>query len=255
MTVPYMHFARLYALFGLLMTGTAAWAEEARRTPAQQALAQAAQHQKFAFILFYRASDPLTESIAKTLADGVAKRDDKATDIHIQVTNPAEKPVVDAFKVGRAPMPLVVAIAPNGAVTGIFQRKLEDRFLDEALVTPGMAHCMKTMQEGKLVLLCVDSSRAAPVPAAVGDFKVDPAFKDRLIVISLVTNEANEERFLKTLEIDPARFKGSTMVLMAPPGTIIGKYAATATKDKLAADLHAAGKCCEDPNCKHNTKL
>jgi hypothetical protein len=41
------------------------------------------------------------------------------------------------------------------------------------------------------------------------------------------------------------------MVLMAPPGTVIGKYAATATKDKLAADLHAAGKCCDDPNCKH----
>lgn len=254
MTVPSLQFARLVGLAVLLTTSAAARAETTRLTPAQLALAHAARQQKFAFILFYRASDPLTESIAKTLADGVAKRDDKATDIHIQVTNPAEKPVVDAYKVGRAPMPLVVAIAPNGAVTGIFQRKLEDRFLDEALVTPGMAHCMKTMQEGKLVLLCVDSSRAAPVPAAVGDFKVDPAFKDRLVVISLVADEANETRFLKNLEIDPDRFEGSTMVLMAPPGTIIGKYAATASKEKLAADLHAAGKCCDDPNCKHNTK-
>ena len=236
------------------MSGAAAWAETNRLTPGQQALARAAEQHKFAFVLFYRASDPLTESIAKTLSDGVVKRDDKATDIHIQITNPAEKAVVDAYKVGRAPMPLVVAIAPNGAITGIFQRKLEDRFLDEALVTPGMAHCMKAMQDGKLVLLCVDTSRAAPVPAAVGDFKVDPQFKDRLVVISLVCDDPNEPRFFKSLEIDPDRFEAATMVMMAPPGTVIGKYAATATKDKLAADLHAAGKCCDDPNCKHNTK-
>jgi hypothetical protein len=237
--------------FAFTLVASEAIAETTRRSPGQEALAQAASQQKFALVLFYRTADRLTESIAKTLADAVAKRSDQAVDIHVQVTNAAEKPLVDTFKIGRAPMPLVVAIAPNGAITGIFQQKFEERFLAEALVTPGMAHCMKKMQEGKLVLLCVDSTRTATVPAAVGDFKIDPQFKDRLVVVSLISDDTNETRFLKSLEIDPARFEGSTMVLMAPPGTIVGKYAADATKEKLAADLHAAGKCCDDPNCKH----
>jgi hypothetical protein len=241
---------RLIALSFTLVAGEAI-AETTRRTAGQEALAQAAGQQKFALVLFYRTADRLTESIAKTLGESVAKRGDQAVDIHVQITNPAEKALVDSFRIGRAPMPLVIAVAPNGAITGIFQQKFEERFLDEAIVTPGMAHCMKKMQEGKLVLLCVDSTRTATVPAAVGDFKTDPQFKDRLAVVSLISDDANETRFFKSLEIDPANFRGSTMVLMAPPGTIVGKYAATATKDKLAADLHAAGKCCDDPNCKH----
>ena len=250
MIAPHVGIARLAAV-AFTILASAAVAETTRRTPGQEALAQAAGQQKFALVLFYRTADRLTESVAKTLADSVAKRGDQATDIHVQITNPAEKQLVDTFKIGRAPMPLVVAIAPNGAITGIFQQKFEERFLDEALVTPGMAHCMKKMQEGKIVLLCVDSVRTPTVPAAVGDFKTDPQFKDRLVVVSLVSDDANETRFLKSLEIDPASFDGSTMVLMAPPGTVVGKYAASATKDKLAADLHAAGKCCDDPHCKH----
>jgi hypothetical protein len=35
---------------------------------------------------------------------------------------------------------------------------------------------------------------------------------------------------------------------------MVGKFPATATKAQLASELHAAGKCCDDPNCKHNHK-
>jgi hypothetical protein len=54
------------------------------------------------------------------------------------------------------------------------------------------------------------------------------------------------------MQIDPKKERTTSVVFMAPPGTIVGKYTAQVTKAKLAADLHAAGKCCNDPNCKHN---
>ena len=40
--------------------------------------------------------------------------------------------------------------------------------------------------------------------------------------------------------------------LLAPPGVLIGKYNSAATKNEVMAALHKAGKCCDDPNCKHN---
>jgi hypothetical protein len=35
---------------------------------------------------------------------------------------------------------------------------------------------------------------------------------------------------------------------------LVGKFGPAVTKDEIAAALHAAGKCCNDPNCKHNKK-
>ena len=42
------------------------------------------------------------------------------------------------------------------------------------------------------------------------------------------------------------------VIFMAPPGALVGRFAASASKEDLARALHAAGKCCSDPNCKHN---
>jgi hypothetical protein len=46
----------------------------------------------------------------------------------------------------------------------------------------------------------------------------------------------------------------SSVVVMAPPGVLVGKFPASATMSDIATKLHAAGKCCNDPNCKHNKK-
>ena len=79
---------------------------------------------------------------------------------------------------------IALAVAPNGAITGLYSQKLVDANLDEALVTPGMAHCMKCMQDQKLVLVCVHTSPGASVPQGVHDFQTDPEFKDRVQVMS-----------------------------------------------------------------------
>ena len=44
------------------------------------------------------------------------------------------------------------------------------------------------------------------------------------------------------------------IVVLAPPGVLVGKYQGTVSTEQIATDLHAAGKCCNDPNCKHNKK-
>jgi hypothetical protein len=89
-------------------------------------------------------------------------------------------------------------------------------------------------------------------PAAVTAFQADPEFKDRVRVINVQASNKAEAPFLKQMSIDPKSLTGSTVVFLAPPAVLVGKFASTVTKAELATALHAAGKCCDDPNCKHN---
>jgi hypothetical protein len=98
----------------------------------------------------------------------------------------------------------------------------------------------------------VKSDGAVPLPAGAEMFLADPAFQSRATTESYVINDPAEARFVRDMEIDAATFDGSTVVVLAPPGVLVGKFPATVTAAQIAAKLHAAGKCCDDPNCKHN---
>ncbi len=63
-----------------------------------------------------------------------------------------------------------------------------------------------------------------------------------------------ERKFLDDLEIQPNTPSANSMVVLAPPGVMVGKFASTASKDEIAGAIAEAGKCCEDPNCKHHRK-
>ena len=217
----------------------------------QTTLDQAAESGKFTFIVFYKEDTPAVRAMAQVAKDGVAKRQDKATLALAQITNPAEAELVKKFDVARAPMPLTLAVAPNGAVTGLFSKELKDEHFDAAIVTPTMTRCMKSLQDNKMVFVCVQTTDKPVVPTAVNDMRADPLFKDRITLVSMQLRDPEETRFLSQMQIDPKQVKGVTVVLLAPPGVMIGKYDSSATKDQVAAALHKAGKCCDDPNCKH----
>lgn len=222
-------------------------------SPAEQHISQAASDQKYSFIVFYKQNDAATQAAIKTLSQGLASRKDQAVTLYVNVADAKEKALVDKYKVARAPMPMTVAVAPNGAMTGIFQ-KLETGHIAQSFVTPTTAECMKSLQSGKVVLLCIHPTHEATTPTGVAEFQADAEFKNRVSLVSMQLNDQAEASFLTDLQIDAAKVQGTTVVFMAPPGAMVGKYTAQVTKAKLAADLHAAGKCCDDPNCKHGKK-
>jgi hypothetical protein len=224
----------------------------AATSQAEATLEKAGSDGKYTFLVFYKTNDAATQSVIATLKEGLATRSEKAVEAFVQVGQPMEKTLVDRFDVSRAPMPMIIAVAPNGAITGMFAQKLSAELIENAFVTPTMSRCMKSLQEGKLVFVCVQGSAKAPAPTSLKDFQADPHFKDRLAAYSMVAADAEETKFLKQMQIDPATAKGTTTVLLAPPGVLVGKFNEFATKDDIAAAIAKAGKCCEDPNCKHH---
>jgi hypothetical protein len=218
----------------------------------QQVLADAATAQQYTFILFYRDNGAATQTMLTTLKQELASRNGDTTITYVDVQKRGQKPIVEKFGVGRAPMPLTIAVAPNGAVTGVFARKISASQVAGAFATPRMAQCMKSMQEGRMVFVCVSATPGTGVPAGVQAFRADPEFSGRADVVSFPVNDPAETDFLQQLKIDPQSMHGSITAFLAPPAVLVGKFNASTTKGEIAAALHAAGKCCDDPNCKHN---
>jgi hypothetical protein len=209
---------------------------------------------KFTFMLFWKEDNAATRTVAQSVKNAVAKRADRAQWTDYQVTDPKNAALVEKYKLSRTPMPVVLCVAPNGAITGGFPQAITDENADQALVTPTMTTVMKNLQDGKIVVVHVQTMPNAAMPNGAVEFANDPSFQNRVAFVNFMINDPAEARFLKEMEINPAESRGSTVSVLAPPGVLVGKYQANVMKVQIAYDLHQSGKCCDDPNCIHNQK-
>ena len=207
---------------------------------------------KFTFILFYRENDSATQAATTALKANVDKRAARAESKLVNITDPANRAIVDQYHVDRAPMPLVICVAANGAITGAMPRQVTESGIEHALVTPTMVEATKALQDKKIVIIHVKRGAWQTLPAGAAEFLADPGFSQRSLQFDVVLGDQTEARFVNEMEIKPADVSESMVVLLAPPGVMVGKFPATASGGQIAAALHAAGKCCDDPNCKHN---
>lgn len=220
--------------------------------PSEIAIQSAAQDGKLLYLLFYRETDAPTNAMFEVVKASTAQNPAAAW-ATVQISDPAQKAVVDRFEVSRAPMPMVIALHPYGAVTGAFQTRVTPEALAKCMISPKQAECMAALQQDQLVLICLQSQPAFTLPTAVRDWVNDPQYAQRTRVVTVATNDPAEAGFLAGMQIDGRQVPPAT-VFLAPPGVLVGKFPVTATKDQLAAKLADAGKCCEDENCKHNHK-
>lgn len=232
---------------GLSLTSQGVNADEP--SPAQRAIDAAAQERQYTFILFYRVNNAVKQGMERVLQRSLSQRQD-ATVVPVQIGNAAEQALVQRFDASRTPLPAVVALAPNGAVTGVFPQRLTPQQIAMAIVSPGEAECVKALQEKKLVLMCVHPVNEITIPDGVRQFVADEEYKDRTQVVNLQADDAAEARFLQQLNL-PNGLSSVGVVVMAPPGVMVGTFDGTVTQEALLQKLAAAGKCCDDPNCKH----
>ena len=217
----------------------------ARVSPAQAAIDRAATAKKYVFLFFWKEKGAQTDKAWDVLQPAIAKMADSADTVSIQIANPAEKKVVDKYGVSRAPMPLVLAVAPNGAITKAFTKTFGEKELRTAFVSPCTQRCLKALQNGKLVFVCVvDQANPKDKVATfkgVEDFKADKKYDAVTEVILVNQRDAKEAAFLK--ELDVAGFAPMT-VFLAPPGATIGTFHRGTAKEVFVAKLAAAQSGC-----------
>ena len=154
-------------------------------------------------------------------------------------------------------MPLVLAMAPNGAITGGFPTKFEERQLVGAFATPATEKVMKNLQDGKLVFVCVQNGKTKSNDAAmrgVRDFKADARFARATEIVMLDPTDSAEASFLADIKVDPETEEART-VFLAPPGSAIADFRGATDKAELAAAFQKAssgccsGGCCGSGGC------
>jgi hypothetical protein len=250
-----LHLAITAAILAVSATVTTAkeQAADANISQAQAAIDRAAAAQKYVFLFFWKGKTPPTDKAWSVLQPAVANMAGSADVVSIQITNPAEKRIVDKYGVTRAPMPLVLAIAPCGAITKAFTKAFDEKQLRTAFVSFCTQLCLKALQDRKLVLACVvdqaNPQDPVTIPKGVEDFRADAKYGPATEIILVNARDQGEAAFLRDFQVDPQAQK-PVVVFLAPPGSMIGKFDGTATKQQIVAKLVSAmsnpcagGKC------------
>lgn len=216
------------------------------------AMEQAIKENKHLFIFFYKDQNERTNRSEKVFDQSMQKVGDRALFAKVKVNDPTEKDIVDQFELSRSPMPFVLVLAPNGAVTGGFPSYFTEQQLIESFVSPVMASSLKALQNKKLVFLCLQNDKTIGNEAAlkgVRDFKADPRFASASEIIMINPSDVQEQKFLSQLGID-VRSPEATTVFIAPPAETIGQYKGATNKDRFIADLQSAvSGCCGPGGC------
>lgn len=245
-----MSVLRCFVVFLVLATAAYTWADEL--SPAEQALASAAQSSQTSFLLFHRGNDARTQGLQRTLANLTANRND-ASVVSIAISNSAEQRLVQRFDATRMPLPAIVAVAPNDAVTGVFAQRFTAADFNSAIVSPGYAECVKALQNDRLVLLCIHPAGQNTVPPGVTEFQKNNNLGKQVQVVNVSAADPGETKTLSELGVR-GNLTSPTTVFMAPPGVMLGQFDDRVTAKTLAGRLAEAGKCCDDPNCQHGRK-
>lgn len=216
------------------------------------AMRRAAESKQYLFAFFYEKDDETTRAARKTFDTTIQKVAATSLTVAVDRSAPAEKDMVQKFGVDRAPMPLILAIAPNGAVTGGFKAAdASEERLRDAVVSPGMQQCLKALQERRLVLLCLQNGTTTDNDAAmkgVNEFKADARFAEATEIVKLDPSDTKESKLLAQVKADP-KAKVASTAFLAPPGVVVAKIDGPTSKDSLVASLTKAMASCGPSGC------
>ena len=234
--------------FGILCSVQTSYAQI--ETSSSVAIQKAAAESKYIFLFFYKDKNESTLHLQKVLDQTLIKLKEVKS-LSINLNDPSEKPIINRFKLKGTPMPFVIVLAPNGAITGGFSTFTQQQLIN-SIISPGAASCHKALQERKLVILCLQNEKTANNKSALqaaNEFKADPRFAKATEIVMIDPSDIREHAFLKQLDLNLHSSESMT-VLIYPPAVVIGKHEGVTTKEQLVSNLKQTtsgcgeGKCC-----------
>lgn len=202
----------------------------------------AAKGGKYTFVMFYRTNDAATQKMVSEIRSHVAEAGAKTDWVSVNVRDRREARLVKRFDASRIPLPAVFGVAPNGAVTGVFQQKVSQAQLKSAILTPMYSEMVKALQSQQIALVCLKPNASTPTPAGVTALYRDPAFKGKLRGVNALATDKSETEFFRRMQVD-RKLTAPVVLMFAPPGTHLGTFGPTVSGQELAQKLHKSGKC------------
>lgn len=217
---------------------------------AEEAIALAKDSRQYLFILFYDKEDDMLKKMEDTIKTFKSKSSSKVLIYRAFTVGDKESAVVQKYGVNRAPLPLLLVFAPNGAITGGFPQKVTTEQLTNSCSVPELVmNILRPLQEGKIALVSLQNNKTKfnqESDKAVHDFASDEKINKFVEVIKADPDDKKNGDFLTQCKLDKT-ISESTVVFIIPPGTVVGVYPGKITKDTLMAALSSCkpgSSCC-----------
>jgi len=230
----------------LVVIGTALAGPQARAaskpSPAETAIQAAAKQHRYALVTFYKKNDGASTKMLAEAKKLQAKHSNRANFVSADVGNAVHKQLISRYGVDRSPIPLTLVIAPNGAVTAGYPKEIKTTDLSSAFVSDGMADVLKVLQSGKLAAVCLQNSKTKHNKeslAAAEGLNTQAQLRGAVEVVKIDPSDRSEAKFIQTCKAN-AGSDSAQVVIIAPPGRIMGKFDGTATTDTMMATLTKA---------------
>lgn len=235
-------FAMLVAL--MAFHGEPMQLQAADLTGVQQ-LEKSAENEQHTYFLFYRNNDQRTAAMEKTIERHVDAHADATAFRKVNVFDKNEQEIVKKYDARRMSVPCVLCVAPNGAVTCVYNRVVSAEQLKRSLLTPKYADVVLALQEGKIAVVSLVRDADSEPLAAAEQFMNSGDFKDAATHVKVRADDASEEEFFTRVKVD-RNIDAAKMILFAPPGRYLGTFDATTSFETIAQKVHASGSCsCE----------
>lgn len=225
--------------------------QEFSKSTGTETIQHAQKEGKHLFLFFYRDSSPLTQQMSQVFDEAIEELGSEFLSMKIEMSNPKERDIIKKFDLQKAPMPLAIVLAPNGIMIKGFPKHFTKDQLVASLVTPGMAACLKALQEQKLVLLCLQGNNTKNNETAmqgVKDFQADTRFAKQTQIILINPTDEAEKTFLQELGLD-SNLQEATTLMMLPPGQKVGSFVGPTSKQMLISTLTKATQGCVGGCC------
>lgn len=225
-----------------------------KTSPAETAIQAAAKQKRYAIVTFYKKNDAASTNMLAETKKLHAKCGSRANLVSVDVGNRIHQNLISQYRADSSPMPLTLVIAPNGAVTAGYPSAINKTDLSEAFVSDGMAKVLKVLQDGKLAAICVQSSKTKlnkESLAAAEGLKYGAQFRNALEIVKIDPSDSSEAEIIQTCRVN-ANSENAQLVVIAPPGRVMGTFDGTATTASISAVLVKAlsgGTCGSGGGC------
>ena len=215
-------------------------------SPTEKAIQAAAKQNRYIFVTFYKKDDAASDKMLAAMKTAQKKVSSKANFARADVDNPVHENLIKRCKVKSAFAPLTLAFAPNGAVTKAFMKNAKTNDVSSAFVSSGMADVLKALQDGKMAVVCLQNGKTKyneESLAAARGLQADSSLSGSVEIVKIDPSARSESKFLAQCKAD-ASSPNSQIVILVPPGKLVGTFDGATTKDELMADLEKALRSC-----------
>lgn len=214
-----------------------------------ETLRQAGVDGKYVLICVWRDNKQETNDFRRRFAEVAAPEAARAVIIDAKSDfDDATIGLTRALHLERAPMPLVIAIAPNGAVTKAFPKIPAEGFAS-AFVSPALASCLLAMQNNRMAVVSIGNASlpgSAATQATAEAFVAQPGKSIYRSLVSVDPSAATE--LFKILDL-PVTTDTAMIVLLVPPGQQLASFRHPVMIEQMNAALAKANATGCGPWC------